>query len=368
MTDTFITPPFTDTTVRSTGVSSNGHNRLQPRLSSGSPRSSTSSNGNSHHQPQACDNLSMLGGRNGNYSNGYQSHYHGGSGYVTDGDGAFEAQLLQRATRDRPANLRMTAVRDYAPCCNEELAVRKGQRVKVLYRNHDWVFAVTKHGQQGFLPFSYVRPSRKYSGYQSEPEITRIDDAYVSGYDTDVPGYKPYPLISRQHLQCSEVPQSYSINTGYHRTGSGSPIQTRIDFDSGYLSAFEASTNPYPSRQSPPSHSFRPSTVKPSIDSFAKCYIEELVVIHDFEAHEEDEVVVFKGDRVQVLNADDPKWLWVATLRSRREGFIPRSCCTLGNHPGEVLIQKIDTFHSLKFHACYSIVVPLTILGLNVQC
>ncbi len=334
MTDTFITPPFTDTTVRSTGISSNGHNRLQPRQSSGSPRSSTSSNGNSHHQPQACDTMSVSG------RNGYQSHYNG-SGYVTDADGAFEAQLLQRATRDRPANLRMTAVRDYSPCCNEELAVRKGQRVKVLYRNHDWVFAVTKHGQQGFLPFSYVRPSRKYNGYQSEPEITRIND-YVSGYDTDVPNYnRPYPLTSRRHAEVP--PQSYSINTGYHRTGSGSPIQTRIDFDSGYLSAFETSTNPYPpmSRRSPPSHSFRPSTVKPSIDSFRKCYIEELVVIHDFEAQEEDELVVFKGDRVQVLNANDPKWLWVATLRSRREGFIPRSCCTLGNHPGEVLFSDI---------------------------
>ena len=328
MTDTFI-PPFTDTTVCSTGYSSN--NRLHPRQSSISPRSSTSSNGNSHHHhPQATDTMSVSG-RSVCYNGGYDYHR---SGYVTDGDGAFESQLLQRATRERPANLRMTAVRDYAPCCNEELAVRKGQRVKVLYRNHDWVFAVTKHGQSGFLPFSYVRPSRKYGGYQSEPEITRIDDPYLSGYDTDIPS-RPYPGASTRQQQYHDVPHTYSINTGYHRTGSGSPIQARIDFDSGYLSAFESSTNPYPARRSPPSRSNRPTTVKPSMDSFSKCYIEELVVIHDFEAYEEDEVVVFKGDRVQVLNADDPQWLWVGTLRSRREGFIPRSCCTLGNHPGK---------------------------------
>lgn len=60
--------------------------------------------------------------------------------------------------------------------------------------------------------------------------------------------------------------------------------------------------------------------------------MEELVVIHDFEAQEEDEVFVGKGERVKVLNADDPFWLWVETTPGD-EGFIPRSCCSLGNHP-----------------------------------
>lgn len=304
--------------------------------------------------------MSVRSGRSTHFtSSGYQSDYNR-SGYVTDGgEGAFESQLLQRATRERPANLRMTAVRDYVPCCNEELPVRKGQRVKVLYKNHDWVFAVTKHGQSGFLPFSYVRPSRKYSGYQSEPEITRIDEPYASGYDTDIPPAtsRPYPATigSRKHQPAH---QSYSINTGYHRTGSGSPIQARVDFDSGYLSAFESSPSQYPPshRRSPPSRSFRPSTIKPAINSFNKCYLEELVVIHDFEAMEEDEVMVFKGERVQVLNADDCQWLWIATLQSHREGFVPRSCCTLGNHPGEF---QHPLRHFLYSHYLFSYLYPL---------
>ena len=103
------------------------------------------------------------GGSRSTQTSGYQSESQ--TGYATD-DGSFESQILRRATKERPANLRMTAIRDYAPCCNEELSVRKGQRVRVLYRNHDWVFAVTKHGSNGFLPYSYVRPSRKYSTSQ----------------------------------------------------------------------------------------------------------------------------------------------------------------------------------------------------------
>ena len=88
------------------------------------------------------------GGSRSTQTSGYQSESQ--TGYATD-DGSFESQILRRATKERPANLRMTAIRDYAPCCNEELSVRKGQRVRVLYRNHDWVFAVTKHGSNGFV-------------------------------------------------------------------------------------------------------------------------------------------------------------------------------------------------------------------------
>lgn len=269
------------------------------------------------------------------YGSGYQSEYGGPSGY----SGGLETQMLARATKDRPANLRMTAIRDYSPGCNEELSVRKGQRVRVLYRNHDWVFAVTKHGSSGFIPFTYVRPSRKYNGYQSEPEIARVDESYVSGYDTDAtsfpfPPQQPLRQLPRTTRQPASSPQAYTINTSCRRVGSGSPVQAHVDrvFDSGYMSAVEGYYQPQ--TRSTPSSRYRPTTHKPSMDSFDKEFIEELVVIHDFEAKEEDEVLVRKGERVKVLNATDPNWLWVRLIGGMgEEGFIPRSCCTLGNHP-----------------------------------
>ena len=270
------------------------------------------------------------GGSRSTQTSGYQSDYHQ-SGYTTD-DGSFEGQILRRATKERPANLRMTAIKDYAPACNEELSVRKGQRVRVLYRQHDWVFAMTKHGSSGFLPYSYVRPSRKYSGYQSEPEFCR-DDAYMSGYDTDVTTAQAYPSVFTQSRR-PEVPHSYSINTGCRRVDSGSPVQTPVVDASGYMSSIEGPTyHTSVSRVNRAFSNYRPVTIKPPVDSFRKGYIEELVVIHDFEAKEENEVYVSKGQRVRVLNADDNNWLWVVTVHSGEEGFIPRTCCTLGNHP-----------------------------------
>lgn len=270
--------------------------------------------------------------------------------------------MLKRASRTRPANLRMTAIRDYSPCCDEELAVRRGQRVKVLYKNNDWVYAVTKSGEAGYIPYSFVRPSRKYAGYQSEPEYLQDGGAYHSGYDTDMPVASSSRAAGMRRgvgsrAQVGDVVPMYSVHTGFRGNGSPdarfvqsnrSPLEGRNQrgFMSGYTSAVEYPSgdqrhHPRPAKsmhcildsqtsRSPRDH--RPAERKPEINSFNRNQLEELVAIHDFEAKEEDEVFIAKGEAVRVLNADDPFWLWVETTPGD-QGFVPRTCCSLGNHP-----------------------------------
>ena len=289
------------------------------------------------------------------HTSGYQSGYQ--SGYATD-DGTFEGKMLCRATHDRPANLRMTAIRDYTPCCNEELTVRKGQRVKVLYKNNDWVYALTKTGEAGYIPYSYVRPSRKYAGYQSEPDGNDTD-VYQSGYDTDATVMAGRRRPQYHRGQVSDMAPAYSVHTGFNPHGSRGGIprnhhrnmsphhEFRRPHVSGYTSAMEYNSDGYShiNRRYPrPARSLhnladcssvkspRPTECKPAFDSFKKQFLEELVVIHDFEAKEEDEVFVAKGETVRVLNADDPLWLWIETTPGD-EGFVPRTCLSLGNHP-----------------------------------
>lgn len=298
-----------------------------------------------HHAHCPCENDSQQS------STSNESHSTQTSGYQTD-DGTFEGKMLHRATRERPANLRMTAIRDYNPCCSEEMPVRKGQRVKVLYKNNDWVYAVTKSGEAGYVPYNFVRPSRKYGGYQSEPEFYQDGDAYQSGYDTDMP--LPTTRRGRRAHQIGDVVPAYSVHTGfngsppskYYGMGGRSPMsnsRARLD---GYTSAVEYSGMPDARRHPRPAKSmhsildsstsqlYRPAEPKPV--AFGKEFLEELVVIHDFEAKEEDEVFVGKGERVRILNAEDPFWLWAETTPGD-EGFIPRSCCSLGNHPCKYL-------------------------------
>ncbi len=285
------------------------------------------------------------------------------SGYLTD-DGTFEGKMLHLATKSKPANLRMTAVKDYNPCCNEELVLRKGQRVKVLHKNNDWVYAVTKTGEAGYVPYNFVRPSRKYAGYQSEPEYAAETDVYQSGYDTDMPVSDVRRYGGGRTHSDNMIP-AYSIHTGYRNpptrysrqehgvrlgsAGSGGysppagPPRTTQRFTSGYTSAVEYPATPDLRRHPRPARSLhsiadtefrgmdrRPSEGKPGMDSFTQEFLEELVVIHDFEAQEEDEAFINKGEKVKVMNADDPFWLWVETTTG--QGFVPRSCCSLGNH------------------------------------
>ena len=305
------------------------------------------------------------------HTSGYQSGYQ--SGYATD-DGTFEGKMLRKASRERPANLRMTAIRDYAPCCTGELTVRKGQRVKVLYKNNDWVYALTKSGEAGYIPYSYVRPSRKYAGYQSEPEAYNDAVVYQSGYDTDATVMSSYRRPQGLHRgQISGMVPAYSVHTGFGSHGgtrgdprslhgSGSPLELRRPQVSGYTSAIEYNSDAYShSRRYPrparslhnivdasSSRSPRPTECKPAFDSFEKQFLEELVVIHYFEAKEEDEVFVAKGEKVRVLNAEDPLWLWVETTPGD-EGFVPRTCCSLGNHPRKYNTCSSPVFFSLLY-------------------
>ena len=238
------------------------------------------------------------------------------SGYATDDNASFESKLLQRATPSTPANLKMTVIRDYTPCCNEELAVRKGQRVKVLYRRNDWAFAVTKNGAKGYIPYSYCRLSRRYSYARTDVEESGNEtDSTILGPDE---GSRPFGY-SRHHQS------QHHLN--------------------GYVSCSESFPVPQYNRRSPVY--VLPADCKPRMAPFYKECIEELVVIHDFMGREENELMVAKGERVKVLNADDQEWLWVSTIPGD-EGFVPRSCLSFGSHPGEysslVLLPLLGVF------------------------
>ena len=149
--------------------------------------------------------------------------------------------------------------------------------------------------------------------------------------------------------QVGDVVPAYSVHGGFQ--GSPEELGSRMETArhlSGYTSAVEypgSSLDMHPRRYPRSARSLhcildaslvreysRPTERKPEYNSFQRQFIEELVVIHDFEAKEEDEVFVGKGERVRVLNAEDPFWLWVETMPGD-EGYIPRSCCSLGDHP-----------------------------------
>lgn len=54
---------------------------------------------------------------------------------------------------------KMVVLHDFTPCVDDELDVKRGQIVNILYRENDWVYVIGQDTrQEGFIPHSYCAP------------------------------------------------------------------------------------------------------------------------------------------------------------------------------------------------------------------
>lgn len=54
---------------------------------------------------------------------------------------------------------KMVIIHDFTPCVDDELQVKRGQIVNVLYRENDWVYVIAADTRmEGFVPHSYCAP------------------------------------------------------------------------------------------------------------------------------------------------------------------------------------------------------------------
>lgn len=54
---------------------------------------------------------------------------------------------------------KMVVLHDFTPCVDDELEVKRGQIVNILYRENDWVYVIgLDTRQEGFIPHSYCTP------------------------------------------------------------------------------------------------------------------------------------------------------------------------------------------------------------------
>lgn len=57
---------------------------------------------------------------------------------------------------------KMVVLHDFIPCVEDEVAVKRGQRVKSLYQETDWIYIITNDGKEGFIPFTYCVEEEEY--------------------------------------------------------------------------------------------------------------------------------------------------------------------------------------------------------------
>lgn len=60
---------------------------------------------------------------------------------------------------------KMVVLHDFTPCVDDELEVKRGQVVNILYRENDWVYVIAADSrQEGFIPHSYCTPYNSQLG------------------------------------------------------------------------------------------------------------------------------------------------------------------------------------------------------------
>lgn len=147
---------------------------------------------------------------------------------------------------------KMIILHDFLPCVEDEVQVNRGQHVKALYRENDWIYVLAGEGKEGFIPFTYCVPIEEY---EKRKEHQRAG-------------------LQRQNFRTASIQN---------------PTQ---DCD-------------------------------PQSWTFVKHNFGEFIVKYRFDATDENDITVKRGEKVLVLNKDDPDWFWVAK-KDGTEGFIPK--------------------------------------------
>ncbi|XP_050517405.1 SH3 domain-containing protein Dlish [Diabrotica virgifera virgifera] len=176
---------------------------------------------------------------------------------------------------------KMVVLHDFTPCVDDELEVKRGQIVNILYRENDWVYVIgLDTRQEGFIPYSYCTP---YNNHLAELAIKKKlprDEHVASGDSLDT--NQDCDGAGAEASDCDSVGKK-------HRPGAVSPISIHSE---------------------------------PDMIPFSKDPSGRYIVLYTFIARDENDVSVERGEFVTVLNREDPDWYWIVRSDGQ-EGFIP---------------------------------------------
>lgn len=81
---------------------------------------------------------------------------------------------------------KMVVLHDFTPCVDDELEVKRGQIVNILYRENDWVYVIGQDTrQEGFIPYSYCTPyNTQLADLAIKKKLPRTEQMLYFGNET----------------------------------------------------------------------------------------------------------------------------------------------------------------------------------------
>ncbi|XP_062522678.1 SH3 domain-containing protein Dlish-like [Corticium candelabrum] len=301
-----------------------------------------------------------------------------------------EPQYAPEVTHHYPPGCYSVILQDFNAYVADELTVREGGIVQMLYRENDWAFVANLDGEEGYVPFSFCaenhHPPRSNS-FRSQSSGGSREPSEQLGRDSR----------TSSELAPKRIEHSSSMSTGSNHTQQQSSPTTikasmqslratpeRIDVRKALKSSTrivtvdrlgDAGSPPTSDREdggAPPQGNIttaaRRQTTQPfsrhgnestpvgdhhttytevhvcpkinnevpspSADSQAVPFVRKpsglYLVLYDFRECGEDEIPIGRGEIITMLNDDDSDWAWVAK-QDDTQGFVPRNfLCAIG--------------------------------------
>ncbi|CAH1390791.1 unnamed protein product [Nezara viridula] len=207
---------------------------------------------------------------------------------------------------------KMVVLHDFTPCVDDELEVKRGQVVNILYRENDWVYVIAADSrQEGFIPHSYCTPYNSQLGELAMNNVKKKLPRTVNEGEIDQP-----PETRAGGNETSDC-ESY-----------GKKINNTVSQQTQNITSSQASLHSAASSQT-------------EVHPFFKDPSGRYIVLYTFIARDENDVSVERGEFVTVLNREDPDWFWV--IRSDgQEGFVPSGFV----YPADVIQGHINQMNN----------------------
>ncbi|XP_034934338.1 SH3 domain-containing protein Dlish isoform X2 [Chelonus insularis] len=211
---------------------------------------------------------------------------------------------------------KMVIIHDFTPCVDDELQVKRGQVVNVLYRENDWVYVIAADTRmEGFVPHSYCVP---YTSQLAEQTLASLINNVK----------KKIPRSNDGDGDNTNASRPQALDSQHTDTGSAS------DCESYARNIASTDTNANRTNITQSQNSVQAVPFQPDIHPFFKDpSAGRYIVLYTFVARDENDVSVERGEFVTVLNRDDPDWFWVLRHCDGNEGFVPSGFV----YPGHVL-------------------------------
>lgn len=198
---------------------------------------------------------------------------------------------------------KVRVIADFRPCVDEEIAVRRGDVVYMLYKENDWAYVIKRNGEEGFIPYCYC--TRLFSSESISSDIsnwkeTLHDYNHNDSMESDVFLSEQWSDVSKKSYQKQDPVPINSKDPPPHKG-----IITREEMMRILL--------PKPEE-----------TDKPEVRPFRKTSHGQFIALFDFFALDENDITVERAELLDVLNIEDPDWSWIRRYDGN-EGFVPKS-------------------------------------------